>query len=222
MLPLQLLVYTPKGNVPVVGNYLKQCNLFLGEPSLSYGMQRLANYHYFNPHTPSGGRDDVIMAFNSLTSPPEREHSRWTTPIVNGKSIDIQRSQVDELFKSLKDEDGLVETEPCTCMRLVLMSHLIPRFGFFFCFKKGPEVATQLYPHQKKAITFLLERERENVSAGSGFSSLWQQRYNPLYRRTSWFHIVTHNEVGEPPKEPKGAILADDVCFYEIFLRNFV
>ena len=108
-----MLVYTPKGNVPVVGNYLKQCNLFLGEPSLSYGMQRLANYHYFNPHTPSGGRDDIIMAFNSLTS-PERDHSRWTTPIINGKNIDVQRSQVDELFKSLKDEDGLVETEPCT------------------------------------------------------------------------------------------------------------
>jgi SWI/SNF-related matrix-associated actin-dependent regulator of chromatin subfamily A3 len=77
-------------------------------------MQRLANYHYFNPHTPLGGHDDVIMAFNSLTSPPERDHSRWTTPIVNGKNIDIQRSQVDELFKSLKDEDELVETEPCT------------------------------------------------------------------------------------------------------------
>ena len=116
ILSLQMLVYTPKGNVPVVGNYLKQCNLFLGEPSLSYSMQRLANYHYFNPHTPSGGRDDIIMAFNSLTS-PERDHSRWTTPAINGKNIDVQRSQVDELFKSLKDEDGLVETEPSTYTR---------------------------------------------------------------------------------------------------------
>jgi len=108
-----MLVYTPKGNVPVVGNYLKQCGLFLGEPSLSYGMQRLANYHYFNPHTPSGGRDDIIMAFNQLTS--ERDQTRWTTPIITGKNVDIQRSQVDELFKSLKDEDGLIETEPCAC-----------------------------------------------------------------------------------------------------------
>ena len=66
----------------------------------------------------------MIMAFNSLTS-PERDHSRWTTPIVNGKNVDIQRSQVDELFKSLKDGDELVETEPCMCTRLVLMSHLI-------------------------------------------------------------------------------------------------
>ena len=87
----------------------------------------------------------------------------------------------------------------------------------FFCFKKGPEVATQLYPHQKKAITFLLERERENISAGSGVSSLWQHRYNPLSRQTTWFHVVTHNEVCEPPEESKGAILADDVCFHKYF-----
>ena len=135
ILSLQMLVYTPKGNVPVVGNYLKQCNLFLGEPSLSYGMQRLANYHYFNPHTPSGGRDDIIMAFNSLTS-PERDHSRWTTPIINGKNIDVQRSQVDELFKSLKDEDGLVETEPCTfrgSYRCLTDTYVLA-VGFFFLF----------------------------------------------------------------------------------------
>ena len=134
-----MLVYTPKGNVPVVGNYLKQCNLFLGEPSLSYSMQRLANYHYFNPHTPSGGRDDVIMAFNSLTS-PERDHSRWTTPVINGKNIDVQRSQVDELFKNLKDEDGLVETEPSTCTQLVLHWYLrfdcTSNFSFFIYWKK--------------------------------------------------------------------------------------
>jgi SWI/SNF-related matrix-associated actin-dependent regulator of chromatin subfamily A3 len=122
-----MLVYTPKGNVPVVGNYLKQCNLFLGEPSLTYGI-RLANYHYFNPHTPSAGRDDILMTFNPLTSPPERDHSRWTTPIITGKNIDVQRSQVDELFKSLKDEDELIETEPCAWTQLVLMSHLILTF----------------------------------------------------------------------------------------------
>jgi SWI/SNF-related matrix-associated actin-dependent regulator of chromatin subfamily A3 len=82
-------------------------------------------------------------------------------------------------------------------------------------------VATQLYPHQKKAITFLLERERERVSAGSGFSSLWHHRYNPQSRQTTWFHVVTQNEVFEPPKESKGAILADDVRFYEYYSLRF-
>lgn len=31
---------------------------------------------------------------------------------MTGKSVEVQRSQVDELFKSLKDGDELVETEP--------------------------------------------------------------------------------------------------------------
>lgn len=37
---------------------------------------------------------------------------RWTTPIVAGKSVEIQRSQRDDLFKSLRSGDELTETEP--------------------------------------------------------------------------------------------------------------
>jgi hypothetical protein len=73
------------------------------------------------------------------------------------------------------------------------------------------DVATKLYPHQKKALTFLLERERESC-AEDGYSSLWQKRLNPITRRTSWFHIVTQQEAFDQPQEAKGAILADDVC----------
>lgn len=38
--------------------------------------------------------------------------SRWNT--VSGKSVEVQRSQVDELFKSMMDGDELAETEPRT------------------------------------------------------------------------------------------------------------
>lgn len=37
---------------------------------------------------------------------------RWAGPGVSGKSVEIQRSQVDELFKSLQDGEELQETEP--------------------------------------------------------------------------------------------------------------
>lgn len=39
---------------------------------------------------------------------------RLGTPVVAGKSIDVQRSQVDELFKSLKGGDELEETDART------------------------------------------------------------------------------------------------------------
>jgi hypothetical protein len=77
---------------------------------------------------------------------------------------------------------------------------------------KAFEVATKLYPHQKKALTFLLEREREKPGVDGKFTSLWQERANPLSRQPLWFHIVTQKEVAYEPTECKGAILADDVC----------
>lgn len=69
---------------------------------------------------------------------------------------------------------------------------------------------TPLYPHQKKALTFLLERERERLGLSGKHSSLWQERLNPITGQRSWFHIVTQREVFLDPQEPKAAILADD------------
>ena len=77
----------------------------------------------------------------------------------------------------------------------------------------GFEIAPKLYPHQKKALTFLLDREKEQ-EASDGFSSLWQKRCHQLTGRTIWLNVITQKEVYEAPKEPKGAILADDVRFF--------
>lgn len=78
-----------------------------------------------------------------------------------------------------------------------------------FCLAE--EVGTNLYGHQKKALTFLLEREREFLGADGKSSSLWQMKINPLTGQASWFHLVTQREADVEPKESKGAILADDV-----------
>ena len=78
----------------------------------------------------------------------------------------------------------------------------------------GPDIATRLYPHQKKALTFLLERERETFGPDGRSSTLWQTRRNSQTRTPSWFNIVTQREVFEEPEECKGALLADDVRMY--------
>ncbi|KAJ7102102.1 SNF2 family N-terminal domain-containing protein [Mycena belliarum] len=183
ILPLQMLVYTPKGNIPVVGNYLHQCGLLLDHPSPPYEMYRLANQHYYNPHNPPPGGH---RAHNRLY-PQVNNANRWSTPQVSGKSVEVQRSQVDDLFKSLQSGEELLETEP------------------------SPDVATKLYPHQKKALTFLLEREREKPGSDGKFSSLWQLRSHKMSHRPSWFHTITSKEVFQEPKETKGSILADDM-----------
>ncbi|KAJ6519651.1 SNF2 family N-terminal domain-containing protein [Mycena sanguinolenta] len=183
ILPLQMLVYTPKGNIPVVGNYLHQCGLLLDHPTPPYEMRYLLNQnqHYHNPHNPPPGGHRS----NNRLYPPVNNNSRWVSPQVSAKSVEVQRSQVDELFKNLKSGDELAETEPT------------------------PDVATKLYPHQKKALTFLLEREREKPGADGTFSSLWQKRTSN--HRPSWFHTITTKEVFQEPQETKCAILADDM-----------
>ncbi|KAF9457347.1 SNF2 family N-terminal domain-containing protein [Collybia nuda] len=188
ILPLQMLVYTPKGNIPVVGNYLHSTGLLLDHPSPPYDVHRLNNYHYHNPHNPPpGGHNRTVLVSNRLGYGTPSNNVRWSTPAMAGKSVEVQRSQVDELFRSLKDGDELAETEPC------------------------PDVATKLYPHQKKALTFLLEREREKFGPDGKFSSLWQLRKNPLSHQLTWFHVVTQKEVFQEPQEAKGSILADDM-----------
>lgn len=83
----------------------------------------------------------------------------------------------------------------------------------------GPEVATKLYPHQKKALTFLLERERERLGPDGTFPSLWQRRPHPVTQQMSWYHLVTQQEVFEEPQEAKGAILADDVRHFASLIQ---
>ncbi|KAL1748579.1 SNF2 family N-terminal domain-containing protein [Schizophyllum fasciatum] len=186
ILDLQLLVHTPKGNIPAVGHYFSQCSLWLSHMSAPFDLSRLSSMHYFNPH-------DNPLNPNFHTQHSHRSYNggggggRWSTPAVSGKSVEVQRSQVDELFKSLQGGDNLPETEPAS------------------------EVATTLYPHQKQALTFLLQRERERRCADGNYSSLWQMRTNVHTLRKSWFHAVTNKEVFEEPKEAKSAILADDM-----------
>lgn len=75
----------------------------------------------------------------------------------------------------------------------------------------APEIATTLYPHQRKALTFLLAREQEWESVRGKKLSMWQERINPVSHQISWVNIVTQVEVFDMPEEAKGAILADDV-----------
>ena len=99
MLPLEMLVFTPKGNIPIVSQYLKAKNLLLDHPR-----PQKCNFPYFNPHNPppqGWGQQGLLSA----------GQSRWTTQ-VSGKSVEVQRNQAEELFKSLQSGDDLPEHDP--------------------------------------------------------------------------------------------------------------
>ena len=90
----------------------------------------------------------------------------------------------------------------------------------------GPWIGAELYPHQKKALTFLRDRENEKLPPmgvrkkdfhPTTPGSLWVPKYDPTSRKgksskpSTWEHRVTKETVRSKPRECRGAILADDV-----------
>ena len=123
MLPLQLLVYTPKGNIPVVSQYLFQHGLYLEHPSIPCDVHTVSTGYYFNPHNPPPGGHARAQAMNSrpgFMGSGGNTISRWSAPAVSGRSVEIQRSQVDELFRSLKGGDDFEEAVPRARFYMVL------------------------------------------------------------------------------------------------------
>ena len=72
---------------------------------------------------------------------------------------------------------------------------------------EGPSIGTRLYPHQKKALTFILEREREILGPEGKAPSLWQFKKD----EGMWQHVITLKTAQSEPVEAKGSLLADDV-----------
>jgi SWI/SNF-related matrix-associated actin-dependent regulator of chromatin subfamily A3 len=77
-----------------------------------------------------------------------------------------------------------------------------------------------MYPHQKQALSFLLDRERKvpvtTPTAGKEddlMISLWKRRVDTYNRPIGWTNVVTNLEItgAAPPPQTQGAILADDM-----------
>jgi len=126
-----MIVYTPKGNIPVVGNYLQQCGHLLDHPTPPCDVKRLNNFHYYNPHNPpAGGHNRVVLAQDRSVYAPN-SCDRWAPPSMAGKSVEVQRGeQVDELFKNMKDDKELAETEPG---KLLLIHRESEHIRDYFC-----------------------------------------------------------------------------------------
>lgn len=105
IIPLEMLVFTPKGNIHIVSGFLQQAGLLLDHPAAD-NSARLGSILYSNPHNPPPG------GFRNALSRQTSAASRWTQAAPAGKSVEVQRSQVDDLFKNIQGGDDLPETEP--------------------------------------------------------------------------------------------------------------
>lgn len=117
ILNLYLLLFTPKGNIHIVSQYLQNSRLMLDHPAPPFDLNTplLVGVFYSNPHNPPPGGFGQSGAFaRPLYGVPGRTAwggSRWSGVAPNAKNVEVQRSQVDEVFKNLKSGDELEETE---------------------------------------------------------------------------------------------------------------
>lgn len=132
-MPLAILVFTPKGNVPHVSATLKQAGLMLDHPTSVFDLTPILHrVKYYNPHNPPPG--GLRTTTNGRSNPlPLTPFAKCNTPQVTLKGVEIQRSQVEDVFQKLRSEDDLKETSPGTCpvMYVVLQANCMPNILSF-------------------------------------------------------------------------------------------
>ncbi|WOO85037.1 Helicase-like transcription factor CHR27 [Vanrija pseudolonga] len=224
---INVMVFTLPSNINYITATLVAHNLYLLDPMPPYDPNRHGEQpEYINAH--GGGRRayDLYMA-------AQRSHygggsSNFSLQQEKANLVEVQRQQVDEVFKNLENGQELEQSDP------------------------GPYIRTELFPHQRKALTFLLQGEQdwnslktarraanklfarvkkekgEDAANGNekersesrdpkddNSRSLWEPQMDDKGRPRVWKSKITGEKLrlkkGERPKDAKGAILADDM-----------
>nr|XP_018265349.1 DNA repair protein RAD5 [Kwoniella dejecticola CBS 10117]OBR87507.1 DNA repair protein RAD5 [Kwoniella dejecticola CBS 10117] len=184
---INVLLFTLPSNVQYIANLLATMSQYLVDPIPPYDPSRHSEQpRYENAH--GGGAFAAQMAamaqrraamasggYGMVFADKEREKAT---------QVEVQRKQVDEVFKSLDNGGELEQSDP------------------------GPLIKTNLFPHQRRALTFFLQREQDSLS-------LWEGIRDEKGKVRTWKNKITGEETrakkGEKPDDSKGAILADDM-----------
>ncbi|KAF9354650.1 hypothetical protein BGX34_010890 [Mortierella sp. NVP85] len=105
------------------------------------------------------------------------------------RSAEEIKNQIDGVFKGLRSATDLPQVEPASM------------------------IASTMYRHQKQALYFLLEREKQEDYSDNEkirLTSLWRVRQQ-LHRHPTYLNVVTNQETSLKPTSMRGGILADDM-----------
>jgi len=180
-MPLAILVFTPKGNVPHVSATLMQAGLMLDHPTSIFDLTPILHrVKYYNPHNPPPG--GFRTTANGRSNPmPLQPFSKCSTPQVPSKSVEVQRSQVEDVFQKLRSEDDLKETSPGTCLVMYAVHQL--------------ECASDIYSSPKVPIsapTFIHIRKRRLHSCSNENRKLYVRQERQVRCGT---RMVTHGRM---------------------------
>lgn len=222
---LNVLVFTLPSNVQYIANTLAANNTFCMDPMPPYDPSRYASEPvYMNAH---GSHEIAYRMYLGNQQQQQRPSGYLSSERDKASMLEVQRKQVDEVFKSIASGVELEQSDP------------------------GPWIKTNLFPHQRKALTFLLQGEQdwsslkearkradkllkkgksEDADEGSPREdsaprdisdfksdtsrSLWEPiATDDNGRVKSWKNKITGetSRGGKKPKDCRGAILADDM-----------
>ncbi|BGP15394.1 hypothetical protein JCM10213v2_003362 [Rhodosporidiobolus nylandii] len=195
IMKLRLILFSRPQHIPSLSLSLEHatpCPFYLDHPS----HPPLPSYYgcpYANPHNPAVG----VGGSSGRDAERRRQQLVQMSQGQRGqvKQVDVQREMVKDVFAEMKSGRDLEEVEP------------------------PPIVCTPLYPHQRQALSFLLDREslvaipkRDAPGAPPVDVSLFR-RSRDAYGKVTWRSLVSDVELrGEKgPRQARGAILADDM-----------
>ncbi|WVQ75915.1 hypothetical protein IAR50_005550 [Cryptococcus sp. DSM 104548] len=219
---VDVLVFTLPSNISYIASFLTDHNLFLLDPIPPYDPIRHSDHPpYRNAHG-SGEQAQRMLAMAQRRAVSgsgdfvfsDRERDKAT-------QVEVQRQQVDAVFKTLEDGMELEQSDP------------------------GPLIKTHLFPHQRKALTFFLLREQDSSclrqckkaakkvlkkrgeseieaeeekakkrDADEGYGSLWEPARDDKGKIKAWKNRITGEELRGKKGKPadcKGSLLADDM-----------
>lgn len=131
------MMFTLPANITYIASTLQANNIYLLDPIPPYDPYRHADTPpYQNPH--GGGQISAAAAqrAQAMLAGASGQYGNFVAQ-ERINQVDVQRRQVDEVYTTIETGGELEQSDP------------------------GPLIKTELFPHQRKALTFLLQREQD-------------------------------------------------------------
>lgn len=182
LVSMTLQLYCLRNHADNVGRYLKKQGCQLEEPRFE-----LRKHDYYNPQT------GAFVNKTDLMQPQIEQQMQQASNVAPTnyalRSAEEIRADVLDVFDTiLTGTDEVPERKPSSLIK------------------------TELYPHQKQALHFMVDREQDHSSVADDNrkDSLWkpqvQDNGRKLYR-----HVITGEENDMRPPQSLGGILADEM-----------
>ena len=184
LIGMTLQLYCPRKHANDIGKYLKSKNLILERP-----LFELNRHDYFNPQSGEGSSMSQMAqpSFQSTTFSQQAVGVPHNSYVL--RSVDEIRADVEDVFDTVvSSSEEVPAREPS--------SH----------------IKTGLYPHQKQALYFMVDKEQDHTGAehDGRKDSLWKPHYRDNGRK-SYIHVITGEERPAKPRSSLGGILADEM-----------